>query len=528
MLSRELLPTTRLGSIEFYGRFLEAAARKSEYHLTQAKRWLCRNDLFYLLTVGCKRKDINRDWLFDRCREVERNPNGNLDLWAREHYKSTLITFGLSLQDILASHGEDPEKRYGGREVTIGILSFNRPTAKAFLRQIKFEAENNEDLKALFPDVMWGNPKFDAPKWSEDDGLIFIRKTNPKEATVEAHGLVDGQPTGKHYFIRVYDDVVTRESVGTPDMILKTTAAWELSDNLGTDGGWVRTIGTRYHLFDTYAVMVERGIPARTHPCTSDGSEDFSKAVLLSSTALSDKRRIQGPYTFGAQMLLNPTADRQQGFREEWLKYWPATRAHNLNVYILVDPASKKKKTSDYTTMLVIGLGGDGNFYVLDMVRDRLNLTERQKTLFRLHRQWRPRGVGYEEYGLQADIEHHKTVMDTDNYRFEIIPLGGSMAKEDRIKRLVPKFESGQFYLPESLIKTDYEGKAVNLVRTFVQDEYMAFPVCAHDDMLDCAARILDEDFPTSFPMPDEEAEMPKWMQDLDMEAQAGSGWETA
>jgi hypothetical protein len=150
-----------------------------------------RNDLFFLLTVLCKRKDLNHDWLFARCREVQAAPNGFLDLWAREHYKSTIITFGLSLQDMLASHGEDPEPRYGGREVTIGILSYNRPEAKKPLRQIKQECETNADLKALFPDVLWENTKH-SPKWSEDDGLIFRRKTNPKEATVEAHGLVDG------------------------------------------------------------------------------------------------------------------------------------------------------------------------------------------------------------------------------------------------------------------------------------------------------------------------------------------------
>jgi hypothetical protein len=63
-----------------------------------------------------------------------------LDLWAREHYKSTVITFALTIQDIL----NDPE-------ITVGIFSHTRPIAKAFLRQIKQEFETNEDLKAGFP-----------------------------------------------------------------------------------------------------------------------------------------------------------------------------------------------------------------------------------------------------------------------------------------------------------------------------------------------------------------------------------------
>src|SRR5690606_16861901 len=109
-------------------------------------------------------------------------PDGFLDLWAREHYKSTIITFGLTVQDILRSHGADLEDP---PELTIGIFSHTRPIAKSFLRQIKQEFEGNSKLKALFPDVLYANPHRDSPKWSEDDGIVVKRKSNRREATVE-------------------------------------------------------------------------------------------------------------------------------------------------------------------------------------------------------------------------------------------------------------------------------------------------------------------------------------------------------
>src|SRR5712671_6796220 len=199
----------------------------------EALRNLARNDLFYLLVYVLWRKDVNRDWLFERCREVERESDGFLDLWAREHYKSTLITFGLTIRDILRNP-----------EITVGIFSYSRPIAKAFLRQIKREFEVNEKLRALFPDIIWPLPHKDAPKWSEDDGIIVKRDGNPKESTVEAWGLVDGQPTSKHFKLMVYDDVVTQDSVTTPEMIRKVTGAWEASRNLTTEGGRSRHIGT--------------------------------------------------------------------------------------------------------------------------------------------------------------------------------------------------------------------------------------------------------------------------------------------
>lgn len=95
---------------------------------------------------------MERPWLLDRCKEVQAAPNDRLDLWSREHYKSTIITFGLTIQDIL----NDPE-------TTIGIFSHTRPIAKGFLRQIKREFEANELLKSLFPDVLWTSPSKEAP-----------------------------------------------------------------------------------------------------------------------------------------------------------------------------------------------------------------------------------------------------------------------------------------------------------------------------------------------------------------------------
>ena len=73
-------------------------------------------------------------------KEVQAAPDGYLDLWAREHYKSTIVTFALTIQTILAN----PEE-------TICIFSHTRPNARKFLRQIKQEFETNARLRDSFP-----------------------------------------------------------------------------------------------------------------------------------------------------------------------------------------------------------------------------------------------------------------------------------------------------------------------------------------------------------------------------------------
>ncbi|MGJ3522937.1 hypothetical protein ACR4XJ_07865 [Nitratidesulfovibrio sp. D1] len=528
--------TTRRQAAALYADLAADATRRGPAALAAMQAELGRRDLFYLLTRLMGRADMDRDWLFERCREVQAAPDGHLDLWAREHYKSTIITFGQTVRDIL----NDPE-------ITVGVFSHSRPVAKDFLGQIKHEFEHNDLLQRLYPDVLWAAPRRQAPVWSLDKGIVVRRRGNPKEATVEAWGLVDGQPTGKHFRLLVYDDVVTRESVTTPEMIAKVTECWALSLNLGASGGTGgdagngpdgggngagrrRYIGTRYHFNDTWRAIIERGAAVpRIHPATADGAPD-GPPVLLSPAALAEKRRQMGPYVFGCQMLLNPAADTAQGFRAEWLRRYvpgPASPASpagsagpvgvrpaspaasrlaqwgHCNRYLLVDPAGERKKGSDYTVMLVVGLAPDGNRYLLDGVRDRLNLTGRAAALFRLHRAWRPLATGYEKYGMQADIEHVRAEQERRNYRFDILPLGGPMPKKDRIRRLVPEFEQGRMLLPHRLPFMDAEGKRRDLAREFVDEEYLAFPVSRHDDMLDCLARILDPDLGAEFPAPD-------------------------
>lgn len=449
------IPDTRRESIRFYHQ-VEADARVECPEMWRAtERWLGRNDLFYLLVRLLRRPDINKDWLFDRCREVQAEPDGRLDLWAREHGKSSLITFGLTIQDIL----KDPE-------ITVGIFSHTRPVAKSFLSQIKREFEDNEWLKHVFPDVLWANPSREAPRWSEDGGLIVRRKGNPKEATVEAHGLVDGQPTGRHFRLRVYDDVVTRESVSTPEMISKVTDAWDLSQNLGMQadqGGKVRYIGTRYSLHDTYAEVIRRGaaIP-RIHTATHNGRLD-GRPVLFSEAEWQTRRRNSRLTILAAQMLQNPLADEDATFRVEWLRSYEI-RPRTLNVYIMADPSRGRSASSDNTAIAVVGISAGGSKFLLDGVRHRMTLSQRWTALRGLYHKWRRAkgvqhiAVGYERYGAQSDDEYFTEQMELEkrrgnpNAHFPIVelnwPRDGTESKRERVERLEPDFRNSRFYLP--------------------------------------------------------------------------------
>lgn len=491
-----------------YQALLSGLPDMPEHFRRQTLRHLCRTDLYFLLRYMLGRKDLEHPWLHARCLEIEEAPDGHLDLWARFHYKSTLQTFGKTIQDILSSHGEDPDPRWNGVEQTFCIFSHTRPIAKAFLRQIRDELASNRRLIELFPDILYDEPDKNSPRWSEDNGLLVRRRSTPREATVEAWGLVDGQPTSKHFNILLYDDIVTPASVTNAEQVSKTTQAWELSYALGDSNPKQRMAGTRYAFADTYHDIMARGATkVRIHPATHDGTLT-GNPVLLTPTALRRAMEVMGPYTFSAQMLLNPVADSKQAFKREWLDHrFERTRLDHkpMTRALICDPANAKKKTSDYTTFAVIGLNVDRNYYLLDFVRDRLNLIERTAELFRLHKKWTPQRVGYEQYGKDSDIQHIQSEMDRMPYHFEIEELAGSLSKIDRINRLIPVCAEGRLWLPEAIRRTNYEGKLEELVSVLIEEEFIPWPVPVHDDGLDVIARVFDLkdlDFPEPVPDP--------------------------
>ena len=486
----------------------------------EGRRWLGRNDRFYLLCILLNRTDAFKLWLYQRCREVEADPDGYLDLWAREHYKSTIITYSGIIQEIL----KDPE-------ITIAVFSHTKSVARKFVQQVKYELESNAELIRLYPEILYANPQKESGRWSLDTGIVVKRKTNPKEATLEGHGLVDGMPTGAHFRLRVYDDVVTPASVTTPDQIKKTTDSWSLSDNLGAvtvlpDGKETMRrwhIGTRYSFADTYQHILDKKIlKPRIHAATDDGTV-HGKPVFLSPEIWAHKLKTQVESDIACQQLQNPLAGSQAMFKREHLRFIDI-RPSILNVYIMCDPASSKKKGSDRTVMAVIGVDSRLNKWLLDGYCHKMNLAERWIALSGLRKRWinmigvQRVEVGYEKYGMQSDIEHFEEKMLIARDVWDIKELNwtseGGQSKQDRVQRLYPDFSQGKFFLPaileqesaaqakmrqqgeiyriyQPVKRVDETGNTYTLNKRFLE-EYLTFPFSAKDDFMDGVSRIYD------------------------------------
>ena len=454
-----------------------------------------------------------RPFLFERCEEIQKEPDGYLDIYARDHYKTTIITYGMTIQEIL----KNPE-------ITICIYSYNISTAQKMLVQIR-TALQNPILVGCFPDILFENTNVQTWKdeeggvhqmeWSAD-GFTVKRRGNPKEHTLECSGLVTGQKTGGHYNLLIYDDTVTPESVATKAQIDKTTDQFEMSLNTGSTANLrIRMIGTRYALHDTYEKILKNGtVKLRKYPCVDENGN----SVLYSEPVLKWKLSRMHGSVVATQMYCDPQAVGAFNFDLNWIP--PRIPRGEIdkekyNWYIICDPAWKVSADADNTVYAVIGVTGNGpdrHFLVADLMVDKITLTDKTERLFNLVSEWtnsrRKPIVFYERVSMQSDIDHFYTKMNADGNMFTIIEASGKpkinygMAstssnikyKDLRISVLQPAFKAGMFRFVDKSVWHNWRGDDEDTVKTFFEEEYTKYPNSEHDDVLDALSRCLDLD----------------------------------
>jgi hypothetical protein len=143
-----------------------------------------------------------------------------------------------------------------------------------------------------------------------------------------------------------------------------------------------------------------------------------------------------------------------------------------MNVFIMIDPSKGKSKRSDRTAIAVVGIDVGGNKYLLDGYCHRMKLSRRWELIKQLQKKWSDHPgveqlrVGYEQYGMQVDLEVIQEYQDREKEFFDIEELNttrdGTHSKSDRISRLEPDLNRGLFYLPAVIYHPEYGGGLAN------------------------------------------------------------------
>ena len=476
-------------------------------------RWLCRNDLFFLVTrvSTCSRvvhgasgeRLFNRPFILNRCREIEREEHMVMDLWGRGMGKSSLKTRMRNIQRVL----NNPDS-------SGFIWSYDKLAASKHLRSISQELTINESLKRLFPDILYQDPKKESPLWSTKEGLIVKRKTSRPECTFEAHGLkLDGIPTGSHPDRHDLDDVEDKRRVRNKDSLTELKEAYSESANIKSSAGqFVRTVtGTPHSSVGLIAqLMDDENITVRYHPgedLSKNGAGPmggvahegfFSTAELWSWWAEFGSNRA----IYCQQICLDITAGEARRFLTDRIHYFNTETekaGRECNVYICQDP-SPGRNGNDPTAIWVWGLSPDKRFRLLDASLKKMTPDERLQESLRLARKWEQIAIAVvqirvEEFG-QADYVHITRNHLEDNGCY--IPV--VKCSDQRTSKVARNFErwggpleQGKVSLPARLMAEGEEGKLFDVVDFFVRYVLEKFPKPVEDNLLDAGALLWED-----------------------------------
>lgn len=537
---------------------------KLDRPLTRAERkavmrMLCRIDRVYLswILADCGKNEglkpiAKHPWVYQRCREVERQPDGHLDLWARSHYKSTIVTVHGAVQELLINP-----------KLAILILTYTNKFGNDCISKIK-KSLMNPILTELFDDILFKDPAKEGPPGSWQKDQVFIKgNLEGAFASVTISTVEGGGKTGHHAQLLIYDDIVVAKSVTTKEAREKTLAAIQTSVALGSPGGAINRkqyVGTRWHRDDPYQGMIDTGqVKPRIHPATKNGQLD-GELVYMSREEWEKEWLILSDYVVACQMLQNPMLSSEVIFDPKYLV--PYHKIKPMNIFILVDQATSKSKKSDYTSIAVVGVDYQGCKYLLDGVRNKIDLSETWDNLKRLHLKWTEYLETYattefcihviiEKAAANRDNEAILLLQERDKYWFDIITVAGNVKKEERIRRLIIDFKANinkktggfkipayvyrtgnffswgikkvddartemywqvedrnKFKKPEDyaewtqdyedalnksypLVKLDHEHMVYDYTDEFI-NEFKSFPYAEHDDILDSISRIYD------------------------------------
>lgn len=463
--------------------------------------------------LGNVHRDVIRWW------NREGAKSHQLLLMPRDHQKSALIAYRVAWEIT--------------RNPAVRILYISS-TANLATKQLKFIKDilTSDIYRFYWPDMVHPE-EGKREKWTEFEFSVDHPKRKAeavRDPTVFTAGLTTSI-TGLHCDIAVLDDVVVRENAYTEDGREKTKSQYSLLSSIeGADAKeWV--VGTRYHPKDLYNDMVEMAVDIysddgeiiATEPlyekyecqveARGDGTGEFiwprqqrgdGKWFGFDQSILAKKRAQYLDKTqFRAQYYNDPNDASSASIPRELFQYYDRnylTRSNGywyyknrrLNVFASIDFAFSLARGADYTSVVVVGVDADHNYFILDIERFKTKLiSEYFDRILRLHQKWDFRKLRAEVTVAQAVIvedlktnyiRKHGLALSIEAFR----PNRHMGNKEERMEAVLqPRYANGQIW--------HYVGGNCQTL-----EEELVLQNPPHDDVKDALASVIEMAVPPS------------------------------
>ncbi len=457
--------------------------------------------------LGAIHKEILRWWTSSDASTHQ------LLLLPRDHMKSALIAYRVAWELT--------------RDPTLRILYISS-TSNLATKQLKFIKDILTDDKytMYWPDMVI-KEEAKREKWTEREISVDDprrRAESIRDPSIFTAGLTSNI-VGMHCDIAVLDDVVVSGNAYTEEGRGKVIDQYSLLSSIETTNAREWVVGTRYHPSDLYSSL--QGLMVTKHDSSGhklssdqlfdtrewavenvgDGTGEYiwpkqqnidGRWFGFDQDILAVKR---GQYLnqlhFRAQYYNDPHDSSNSPIQRDLFQYYEPQHLYKkdhrwffrrspLNIFAAVDFAYSTGKKSDYSCVVVVGVDGDRNYYVLDIDRFKTDKpSEYFNHILKLYDKWGFRKIRCEVSVAQQVIvstlkddyiRKNGLSLSIDEYR----PSRWQGSKEERIMAtLEPKYANRQiWHYPTGNIQV-------------LEEELMTMNP-AHDDVKDALASAID------------------------------------
>lgn len=411
----------------------------------------------------------------------------------RRHSKSTTVTIIYTLCALL----------FRNRKYSV-IVSDTEAQSTLFIGQIKQIIADSKDIQEMFDIAINEKGEVDFIKDTNTDFIVKFKdgsmfRVVAKGAEQKLRGLLwdGGRPD-----LIVVDDILNEELVMNKDRRDKLRR-WFYGSLIPcrSKDGIIRFVGTPMNADDILESLMPnewaadtvieplriysrrkksmwRTIKYRAHDDTFSNilwPEMHSKEALLE---LRKELTDQGiPEVYSCEMLCQPVDDSIRFFKKnDLLDMHDSDRQKDLSYYVSIDLAISTHDKSDWSVFVVGGMDSDGQLYVRNVIRDRMDGLEIVQTMISLQRLYNPIAFGIEEGQISKSIGPflNRTMMEQNVY-LSVHPLRPH--KTDKITRA----RAIQARMRAGAVKFDKSADWYPIL----EHEVLQFPRGKHDDQVD-------------------------------------------
>ena len=440
-------------------------------------------------------------------------------LLPRDHGKSALVAYRVAWEIT--------------RNPSVRILYISS-TSNLATKQLKFIKDilTSDTYRRIWPEMV-NIDESKREKWTESEIAVDHPKRKDeavRDPTVFTAGLTTSI-TGLHCDIAVMDDVVVKENAYTQEGRSRTETQYSLLSSIeGADAReWV--VGTRYHPKDLYNSMLEMAVDQYDEEGNVSGSEELYEILERQVEDQGDgtgnflwprQQRYDGKWfgfdrnilakkrsqyldktQFRAQYYNDPNDFGSAAIQRDMFQYYDPKflnrnngkwcyKTQRLNIFASVDFAFSLKKRADFTSIVVVGVDSEHNYYVLDIERFKTDLiSDYFYSILSLHQKWDFRKIRAETNAAQEVIvrdlkenyiRKHGLALSIEHYK----PNRHMGHKAERIESILqPRYTNQQVW--------HYRGGNCQIL-----EEELISQNPPHDDIKDALASAIDSSVPPS------------------------------